>query len=237
MMPAKVVHCATCGHRARSVFRVLEGDALRRFDCQKVVQLYPRGQRIFNEGGPALAIHCVHAGHVRLSKSVHHSDDVVVRVAGPGDELGLSALLAGEPHEVTAEAVEDAAICTITKQMMDELLASSPALASEILCVLARELRASEEMMVEFAHRRVPQRLAHLLLDLVPAEKTRTADNGRARVRVRRTEMARMIGASPETISRLLHRLEVRGMVRLTRSEVELLDVEALRGIAEGHMV
>lgn len=237
MMPAKSVHCSTCAHRARSVFRSLEGEALRRLDGGKVVQFYPRGQRIFHEGGPPLAIHCVHAGHVRLSKSVPHTDDVVVRIAGPGDTLGLSAMLASEPYEVTAEAIEDAAVCTIAKDTVDELLETGPTLANEILGMLARELRASEETTVEFAHRRVPQRLAHLLLDLVPARETCMPENGDTRVHVRRTEMARMIGASPETVSRLLHRLESRGIVRLTRTDVELLDLEALQGIAKGHLI
>lgn len=235
MMPAKAVHCSMCAHRARSVFRSLEGEALRRLDLGKVVQFYPRGQRIFHEGGPPLAIHCLHAGHVCLSKSVHHADDVVVRIAGPGDSLGLSALLAGEPYEVTAEAVEDAAVCTIAKDTVDELLATSPPLAGEILVVLARELRASEETAVEFAHRRVPQRLAHLLIDLLPVRERCAPEDGERRVHVRRTEMARMIGASPETVSRLLHRLGTRGIVRLTRADVEVCDLEALRGIAQGH--
>lgn len=237
MMPAKAIHCGTCLRRSHGVFQALDSEALRHLDSRKVVQTFPRGQRIFHEGGPPLAFHCIHTGHVRLSKSVPHSDEVVVRIAGPGEEIGISSLLTGEPYEVTAEAIEDAVVCTIARQTLDELLEANPSLAGEILSTLARELRASEETTVEFAQRRVPQRLAHLLLNLVPRPTEGASGDGQARIGVRRTDMARMIGASPETISRLLHRLQAKGIVRLTRTEVELVDLCALEGIAGGHMI
>jgi CRP/FNR family transcriptional regulator len=104
------------------------------------------------------------------------------------------------------------------------------------LAKLARELRLSEDLMMDLLHRPVRQRAARLLLSLLE-------DNHRAiepaillSQHLRRLDMARMIGTTPETFSRVLHGFAQRGIVTLTRDRICIRDQALLHQVAgEAH--
>lgn len=82
------VGCAACGGRAASPFSSLAGKALRQFERERTVNTYQRGQVIFYEGEPPLAVHCIRSGRVKVSKRGGRGDDLVIRFLGPGEIFG-----------------------------------------------------------------------------------------------------------------------------------------------------
>jgi CRP-like cAMP-binding protein len=225
-------HCTVCGPEARGMFCVLAGSHLARLDREKSVHTYERGESIFYAGNPPLAVYCVYEGRVKLYKTGRRGEEQVIRLLGPGEMTGYRALLADEPYAATAEAIERTVICTISRSTLISLVRESPDLALHLLAKMAGELRRSEELMVSRTEDPVRVRTAQLLLWLCGHIHDPSAAPVQIKVPLRRTEMAQMIGTTPETLSRTLHQFAERGLLELSRVDIVVVDSAGLRRIA-----
>jgi len=226
------IHCEVCGHRAESIFCSLAGVHLEQLDREKMVHKYDQGEVIFYEGTPAMAVHCIYSGRVKLYKSGPKGEAQVIRLLGPGDIFGYRALLAEEPFAATAEVVETTVICAITKQTLFDLLKHSQDLTMRLLAKLATELKTSEEQMLAIAQETVRQRTGKLLLFLAEGNQQSSKRTKTIKVPLLRSEMAQMVGTTPETFSRTLRHLAAKGVLNLTRTEISINNPSALRVIA-----
>lgn len=156
-------------------------------------------------------------------------DGVAVVGLGPGQLFGTSAFFgAAEPHQRVV-AVEDAVICEAPAVQFLGAMASHPRLAARIMTLLARQIFELEEAVERTATDTVAQRLADLLLRFAKR------DAGRAEVRgLTQADLARMIGASRESVSRLIAAWEREGIVRGRQRRIEIVDEERLAERARG---
>lgn len=226
------VTCALCDLRKIGLFGALEDDFLGRVDTEKTVHLYRQRQVVFHEGTPPLAIYCIRAGRVKLYRTGSKGEEVVLRILVPGDVFGHRPLLAGELYAATAEAIEEAEVCVLPKQTLIELLRVSPSLALEMLARLSRDLRVSEDQLLDVSQRSVKQRAANLLLMFLEGCGERIDGGVKLAIPIQRKEMAQMVGTTPETFSRTLHDLAERQAIALSRSEIVVIDEKLLRQIA-----
>ncbi len=234
-MKTKDVSCKVCSDQESSIFCGLAGEHLERLEREKSVRRYDRGESVFYEGSPVLAIYLICSGLVKLYKTGRRREQLVIRLLGPGDITGYRALLAGEPYAATAEAVEPSTVCAISKETFLGLLRQSPELSLGLLSKMAREMRASEEQMVAMAQESVRQRTARLLLFFHSGKSAATEKHKAGEpveVPLLHKEMAEMIGTTPETFSRTLHALARRGIIRLTRSKIFIENPTALETIS-----
>lgn len=224
--------CTLCERRTSHpscILRTWTGELL---ESRVVVHRYRRGQVIFCAGMPLQALHVVRSGRVKISRTELRGEEQVIRLLGPGEIFGYRPLLAGEPAAASAEAVEDCTICLLSAQAVPELLRQSPELSHYLMTKLARELRTSEDLLMDLLHRPVRRRAARLLLSLF--NDTRGArDHGTLRSsHLKRQDMARMIGTTPETLSRVLRGFARRGAVELGRTHIRILREDLLVKLA-----
>jgi CRP/FNR family transcriptional regulator len=170
---------------------------------------------------------------VKLYKTGSRSEDHVLRILGPGDTFGYRPLLASEPFAATAEAIDEAEICAMPRQVLMDLLEKSPSLAFEIMSRLSRELRISEDQLMNLAQRSVRQRAAQLLLMLAEGCGKEGENGISITLPLQRKDMAQMIGTTPETFSRTLHELAEQNLILLTRSQIVIRDQDALAHVAK----
>lgn len=233
MMPPEI-RCEICDLRLRGFFAGLSGPPLERLDQEKTVHVYQRGQVIFYEGNPALAVYCIHSGRVKFSKMGTRGIEETIRLLGPGDIMGYRAMMAGEPYAATAQALETAIVCTIPRETYVALMRESPDLALRLIAKLAREVRVFEEQVLIRTQEPVRQRTARLLLALLETGNPPGVTAPRITVPLSRSEMARFIGTTPETLSRTLHSLARQGIISLTRNEITVQNLAALEKLAGG---
>ncbi|HEX9436503.1 MAG TPA: Crp/Fnr family transcriptional regulator [Candidatus Limnocylindria bacterium] len=187
------------------------GTLLRERTCRigQDVVVRPTGDRVY----------LVKSGRVRVANG-----DVNVAVLGPGQLFGTSSLFGAAATTQRVVALDDVVICEAAAGQFLAAMTTHPRLAAKIAMLLARQLFELEETVERTATEPVEARLADLLL--------RMADRGVSPSRIRglaQSDMARMIGASRESVSRLLASWERAGVVRGGQREVEILDEEALR--------
>jgi CRP/FNR family transcriptional regulator len=231
-MKAYKQSCTTCRLRESNLFAALKHAELERMSSEKSVREYQRGEVVFYEDTPAFAIYCIQSGWLKLYKAGSRGEHQVIRLLGMGDLVGYRAVLADEPYSATAEVIVPACVCIIPKASFLRMLEEFPKLAFRLMAKLAQTLRSSEEHLLMLAQKSVRQRTAHLLLLLMNKSSEKTPGRTRIDLPIRRSEMAQMIGTSPETFSRTLRTFANRGILRATRTEISIINPSALRRIA-----
>jgi len=116
MESATQVSCLECVGRPGRLFCDLPAEALQEFDVLKSVNQYPRATVLFREGQPAQNVFVLCNGRVRLSVCSESGRRLTLRIAGPGEVLGLSASLSGSPHEMTAELLANAQVALVKRR-------------------------------------------------------------------------------------------------------------------------
>lgn len=224
--------CAICQSRSTGLICSLSGRIRNRVEQDRATHVFRRGQGIFFAGSPAQALYVVRSGRVKVFRTWRDGEEQVLRLLGPGELLGYRPLLANEPYVASAEAVEDSTLCIIPAATVRELLRDAPELALELLAKLARELRLSENLMMDIIHRPVRQRAAHLLLSLLADNHGAPDPTLLLSHQLKRQDMARMIGTTPETFSRVLRGFAQRGIVTLSRDRIHIRDRALLQKVA-----
>ena len=146
--------------------------------------------------------------------------------------VGHRAVLAGQPFSTTAQTLEETSVCTIPAALLIAVIRKSSDCALDVLAKVARELRKSEDALVDLPHKTVRQRLAAVLLLLSQGGSGGRPQQPPPVVRLARRDLAHLIAASPESVSRALHRFAAERSVECFRTGIRLLSLPALRRTA-----
>ncbi|MFI5073359.1 MAG: Crp/Fnr family transcriptional regulator, partial [Terriglobales bacterium] len=101
-----IENCLTCPHLQERVFCNLSPPELQLLSAITSASSYPKGATLFVEGQTARGVFILCNGRVKLSTSSIDGKTLIVRIADPGEVLGLPATITGKPYELTADAVE-----------------------------------------------------------------------------------------------------------------------------------
>ena len=187
-----------------------------------------RGQTLVQRAQPAPGVMALAYGAVKL-RVPKRCGERVVRLVRPGESFVESAALLGRASPFDAVALAESKIVAIPADAVLEVIGRDARVARAAMLLLAeRHLRLLEEMHAN-APRRGLQRLA-VYLESVAAPG---ADGAlRACLPGTRTLLASQLGMSKETLSRLLHRLSLRGVLRVSRREILIADRAGLSAAA-----
>ena len=129
--------------RPERLFCDLSPEASQAFDALKTVAACPRGALLFREGQPARGIFVLCDGRAQLSVSSESGKRMTLRIAGPGEILGLSAALAGSPHEVTAELLDDAHVAAVRRKDLLRFLHEHREACLQVVNLLSQDLHVA----------------------------------------------------------------------------------------------
>ena len=185
------------------------------------------------EGQPSQGIMLIINGRVKLSTASADGRTITVRIAGPGEVLGLSATVVHRTCELTAETMEPTRIKIIPRESFRQWLRTHPELAFRIAQELAEEYNHTcQQLRSMLLSHTAAQRLARTLLQLV--RNTVPGKPARVQLSLTHQQIADMIGASRETVTRSLSSLRHKGIIEIEGSTLIVNDHAALRGIGRG---
>jgi CRP-like cAMP-binding protein len=210
----------------------LGGKALQALPGEVTERAFKRGETVFYAGAPASALYVVRSGRIRVFRTWQDGEDLTLRVLGPGEIVGYRPLFARELLKASAEALVDSSVCIIPGESVRTLVATVPSLATLLLEKMAKELRISEDLMMDLLHLPVRQRAARVLLEVLEDRQGTLAPGTIPSRELRRKDLARMIGTTPETFSRVLHAFAQAGIVSLARDGVRVRNLLLLKRIA-----
>jgi len=137
--------CLTCDFRPDRVFCDMPADSLKAFDEIKSLATYPRNTILFAEGRPVRGIYLLCDGRAKLSICSDSGRRLTLRVAGPGEVLGLGAALSNTPYELTAELLDTSQIVFIRRKELTRFLREHPDVCMQVVRMLSQDLHGAYE--------------------------------------------------------------------------------------------
>lgn len=206
-------NCHQCQARHAEAFCDLSPAALSWLAASGHRYLHPSRAVLFVEGQAPRGIFLVCSGAVKLFTTSNEGKTLILRMAGPGDIIGLSALLTDSEYELTAETTVPSQLNFIRRDAFLSLLQRNPEFALNAARSLSREYEyACQEIHSLAMARSSAGKLAKLLLSWRATEQD--GDETRLHSTPTHEEMAQMIGASRETVTRLMGQLKKKQWVR-----------------------
>jgi CRP/FNR family transcriptional regulator, cyclic AMP receptor protein len=210
------------------LFRGLDQAELQALATPLREKTYPRGTVILTQGHPGDALFVIGAGQVKVAVFAEDGREVILSVIGAGGFFGEMSLLDDEPRSAHVIAMTDATLFQLRREDFRVRLRSSPDLSVALLKELCRRLRRADETITGMALLDVNGRIANLLLDLAREE-----DGRRITRKLTHATIGQMVGASRETVSRIMRTLVVEGVIEVSRREIVLLVPDRLRVAAQ----
>jgi CRP/FNR family transcriptional regulator len=229
-----IENCVTCKLRKDKWFCGLSPGVLKSFSDSSHLSTYPGGAVLFVEGQMPRGGLVLCSGKVKLSTTSRDGKVLILKMAAPGEALGLSAVISGTPYELTAETIGPCQVNSIDRDALMKLLDKYGELGLHSAQALSREFQSAYRDIHELVLARSSAgKLARLLLSW---SGRRELETGASEVRIRSSltheEIAQMIGSSRETVTRLLSELKKKELIRLEGSTLVIRNRPALEALA-----
>lgn len=207
----------------------LNGEALAQFIAIAPEISRSCGKSLFREGETPKCVFVICSGRIKLSVSSRDGKTAILRIAGPGEILGLSAAMSGIPHETSAKAVEVCRVKAVRVNDFIRFLQKYPEAFAEATSCLLRDYRLVLTNVCRLAlPNTVAGRLASLLLEWLDSRPSTYGSRRRFIVALTQEEIASMTNTSRETISRVLHQFQVEKLISIKGASMTILQPEAL---------
>ncbi|HET9257364.1 MAG TPA: Crp/Fnr family transcriptional regulator [Pseudonocardiaceae bacterium] len=189
---------------------------------------FPRGHVIFAEGEPGDRLYIVLSGKVKVGRKSPDGRENLLAVFGPSDMFGELSIFDPGPRTSTATTVTEVSAVTMDRAALREWITKRPEIAEQLLRVIARRLRRTNNMLADLIFTDVPGRVAKALLQLAHDFGTQEGSALRVTHDLTQEEIAQLVGASRETVNKALADFAHRGWLRLEGKSVLILEPQRL---------
>lgn len=191
------------------LFSGLEENELERLSRVAVRRRAGRGEQVVRSGESADALLILLTGRAKVTNFDEEGREIILAWLGPGEFFGEMGLIDGSSRSASVVAVENCELLTIGKQEFQRCVQDNFQVAQKLMQILVRRLREADRNIESLALLDVYGRVARLLLDLSEEEDGKRL----VRKKISKQDMARMIGASREMVSKVMRDLEVGGYI------------------------
>jgi CRP/FNR family transcriptional regulator len=222
--------CRNCHLRTQRSFCTVSPSMLQAFEAIRMTAAYPKGSVLYVEGQEARGVFVLCRGRVKLSCSSRGGRTLILELAEPGEVLGLSAVISGRPHELSAETTETCQLSFVRREDFLRLLRADTEMCFRAAENLSNEYHAAcKEVRSLGLSRTAAEKFAGLLLDW-----NGKTEGSAVRVPFTHEEIAEMIGTSRETVSRLFASFRRRQILQTQGTVLQIRNEPMLRKLAHG---
>ena len=211
--------------RALPIFELLDDECLKPLTRVAMLRSIPRHTVVLHAGDNTDAIYFVLSGALKVQISDEEGREVILSMLGPGELFGEMGALDDHPRSATVLAVEASEVVMIGKVEFKQCLVDNPDVSLFIMRNLTRRLRLADRNIESLALLDVYGRVARLLLEaaeVVDGQKVVTH-------KLSKQDIAKMIGASREMVSRVMRDLTAHGLVHERDGQLILVDLDAFK--------
>ncbi len=209
------------------LFEDLSADELEQLSKITPYRRYGAGEIVYHMEDPADALYFVRDGMVKISMYFPNGKEMILGLLGQYDIFGELLLLPSERRPNQAEAVVDTTLIVMPEADFQRLLQQYPRIAMKFIQVMSTRLWQAQQWQAEVGAFDAPGRLANLLVRL-SGDFGKEGERGiEIDLNLTQQDLAKMIGATRETVSHCLARLLEYGAVKRRRSPI-VVDVAAL---------
>ena len=206
--------------KAVPLFASFPEDQLRMLTSVITRRSLPRSTTVMASGDPTDSLYIVLSGRLKVMMSDAEGKEVILSILGPGEFFGEMGLIDDAPRSASVVSIEACELLSIAKRDFKKSLAENFEMNMAVMRGLVRRLREADRKIGSLALLDVYGRVARLLLDMaenVNGEKIVTK-------RLPKQDIAKMIGASREMVSRVMKDLQTGGYIEMRGSNIVLRD-------------
>ncbi|KQC11529.1 MAG: hypothetical protein APR62_09695 [Smithella sp. SDB] len=214
------------------LFQGLSAEKIKELTQQAIYKKFKPGEMVIGESDPIRSFYVVISGQLKLYRSSIDGKEQTLQLLEPGDPFGLCTAFATDSFPASAMAIEDSAVLLIPGTVVEKIAKQEPVLLFNIIQILSRRLKNSMELIESLALKEIPGRLASFLR--LESTKNKVDNNTTVKLTISQRELAKILGATPEALSRALRKMANDGIISTMGRVITILDYEMLEQLAEG---
>lgn len=176
-----------------------------------VKRRFKRAENVVEQGKKSDALYIILTGRARVVSSDGRGREVILATLHPGDYVGEMSLIDDEPHSATVRTEVQTDMLVLDRDAFSRCLPENSSMAHNIMRGLVQRLRNADRKIESLALMDVYGRVARSLIEFAVDDGT---GDLKIRDRISRQDLAKMVGASREMVSRVMKDLEERGFVQ-----------------------
>ncbi len=223
------VACSKCNLRSSCIlYDMNDADMLRIEELVSAQRKVFRGDSLFQTGEKFKALYVIRSGFFKTTFTSPDGREQVMGFQMAGEMLGLDGIV-NDVYSCDAIALEDAEVCELNFDQIEELSHQLIGLQRRVLKILSLEIFNDHSVMLLLGSMRAEERLATFLLSLVQRLHARGFSPTALVLRMTREEIGSYLGMKLETVSRTFSKLSEDGIVEVKQRHVRILNPEALK--------
>lgn len=227
--PTIKVTCSNCNLRELCMPVGLNDQQLQRIDdIVATRRKVKRGMTLFRNGEPFTSLYTIRTGFFKTCVATEDGRDQVTGFQMAGEIIGLDGIV-NDHHTCDAIALEDAEVCVMPFDSLEEISREVTALQTHVHKVMSREIVREHSVMLLLGSMRAEERLAAFILNLVQRLHARGFSSSELILRMTREEIGSYLGLKLETVSRTFSKFVDEGWVEVKQRHVRILDTAALQ--------
>lgn len=226
------VNCSSCRLNSICLPLALESDDIQLLDdiIQRSKPLQ-KNQHLYREGDDFQSVYAVRSGTLKAYKTTDDGREQVTGFYFPGEILGMDGI-SNNTHASSAKALETAATCEIPFTSLEKLSSHMPSLQRHFFQLMSREITEDQLLITLLSNNSADERVAALMLSISTRYARRKLSATQFRLPMSRVDIGNYLGLTVETVSRVFSRMQKLDIMRVDNKEIEILDTQALRKMA-----
>ncbi len=194
---------------------------------------FNKGETIFSQGDEATGFYAVLSGLVKIFKLSLNGKEQILHVFGNGNIFGEVPMFSGEKFPANAVAIEKSRLLFFPKRLLLKLIKEDATIAMKMLSELSSRLRYFTRLVEDLSLKEVPARLAAYILYLSNIK----GGSNDITLSITKGQLSSLLGTTPETISRILSKLNNNGIIQMHGKKIKIIDYQGLEEISRGKKI
>src|SRR6266849_1803205 len=190
---------------------------------------FRNGEVIFHREDPGQVLYVIKEGKVKISLVSPDGQEISLVVFGKGECFGELTILDGLPRSADAVALEKVECYTLQRSDFHQAIIKNPKIAIQVLEVLSKRLRTTDNMVEDLIFLDVYGRVAKKLLELADSHGTKVENGTRIEVRLTQQALASMVGASRESVNKVMGYFTDKNFISTDKHRITLHRITELK--------
>lgn len=193
-----------------------------RYDCLR----FKRKQRIYSEGSTPLGVFLIQSGKVKISQMGSDAKEKIIRIAGKGEIISYTDLIANTRYDTSATALEDTNLLFVPKEEFKKTIREQQKIFDEFMMMLSLDIKLAQSSITRLAYKPVRGRLADALIEL--CDKFDNMASDQKTMKISRADLASYVGTAKETVTRFLSEFRRERLITTDSININILDMDGL---------
>jgi CRP-like cAMP-binding protein len=211
------------------LFKGLPEEQLYKIGQIAMDKFYSKGRTVFMEGNDCDGFYIVADGKVKIYKVSFEGKEHILHIYGPGNPFGEVPVFSGQKYPANAEAILKSHLLFFPRPAFVDLISNNPSLSMNMLAVLSMRLRQFTVQIENLSLKEIPGRIASYLIYLADEQQT----DDLVSLTISKGQLASLLGTIPETLSRILSKMNKQNLIEVSGRNIKLLNRNSLEELAQ----